>query len=77
MNKLYASLLFLCILGMQLNATAQTIDLFAEKSTSVSKDLTTGSFKTTLIVNGQSIENVGAGILDFRICLQRVEDFQV
>lgn len=67
MNKLYASLLFLCILGMQLNATAQTIDLFAEKSTSVNKDITTGSFKTTRIVNGQSIENVGAGILDFRI----------
>jgi len=67
MNKLYASLLFLCILGMQLNATAQTIDLFAEKSTSVNKDITTGSFKTTRIVNGQSIENVGAGVLDFRI----------
>ena len=67
MNKLYASLLFLCILGMQLNATAQTIDLFAEKSTSVTKDITTGSFKTTRIVNGQSIENVGAGVLDFRI----------
>jgi hypothetical protein len=52
---------------MQLNATAQTIDLFAEKSTSVNKDITTGSFKTTRIVNGQSIENVGAGVLDFRI----------
>jgi hypothetical protein len=67
MFKLHTSLLFLCILGMQLNATAQTIDLFAEKSTTVAKDITTGSFKTTRIVNGHSIENVGAGILDFKI----------
>ncbi|MEY3119169.1 MAG: hypothetical protein RIT30_1102, partial [Bacteroidota bacterium] len=29
MFKLHTSLLFLCILGMQLKATAQTIDLFA------------------------------------------------
>ena len=67
MFKLNACLLFLCIIGMRMNATAQTIDLFAEKSTSVNKDITTGSFKTTRIVNGQSIENVGAGVLDFRI----------
>ena len=67
MFKLQSFLLFLCIIGMQMNTSAQTIDLFAEKSTSVTKDITTGSFKTTRIVNGQSIENVGAGVLDFRI----------
>ena len=67
MIKLKACLLFLCILGMQLNATAQTIDLFAETPTTVAKDIATGIFKTTRIVNGQSIENVGEGILDFRI----------
>ena len=57
MIKLKACLLFLCILGMQLNATAQTIDLFAETPTTVAKDIATGIFKTTRIVNGQSIEN--------------------
>jgi hypothetical protein len=39
MIKLKACLLFLCILGMQLNATAQTIDLFAETPTTVAKDI--------------------------------------
>ena len=67
MIKLKACLLFLCILGMQLNATAQTIDLFADSVSKPSNDIITSSFKTTRIVNGHSIENVGAGILDFKI----------
>ena len=67
MIKLKACLLFLCILGMQLNATAQTIDLFADSVSKPSNDIITNSFKTTRIVNGHSIENVGAGILDFKI----------
>ena len=67
MIKLKACLLFLCILGMQLNATAQTIDLFADSLSKPSNDIITSSFKTTRIVNGHSIENVGAGILDFKI----------
>ena len=67
MFKLHTSLLFLCILGMQLNATAQTIDLFADSVSKPSNDIITSSFKTTRIVNGHSIENVGAGILDFKI----------
>ena len=67
MIKLKACLLFLCILGMQLNATAQTIDLFADSVSKPFNDIITSSFKTTRIVNGHSIENVGAGILDFKI----------
>ena len=67
MIKLKVCLLFLCILGMQLNATAQTIDLFADSVSKPSNDIITNSFKTTRIVNGHSIENVGAGILDFKI----------
>ena len=67
MNKLNACLLFLCISGIQINATAQTIDLFSETPTTKVKDIASGTFKTTRIVNGQSIENVGEGILDFRI----------
>lgn len=52
---------------MQVNATAQTIDLFADSVSKPSNDIITSSFKTTRIVNGHSIENVGAGVLDFKI----------
>jgi hypothetical protein len=48
-------------------ATAQNVDLFSEKTNSTNSDFTTGTFKSTRIVNGQSIENVGSGILDFKI----------
>lgn len=67
MIKLHASLFFLCILGIQMNATAQTIDLFADSVSKPPNDIITSSFKTTRIVNGHSIENTGAGILDFKI----------
>lgn len=67
MIKLRASFVFICILGMLIQTTAQTIDLFAENTNTVTKDIATGTFKTTRIVNGQSIENVGEGVLDFRI----------
>lgn len=46
---------------------AQDIDLFAEKDTVKVKDITTATFKSSRIVNGQSIENVGVGVLDFKI----------
>lgn len=49
----------------QLNA--QDIDLFAEKDTVKVKDITTATFKSSRVVNGQSIENVGVGVLDFKI----------
>ncbi len=48
-------------------------DLFAmqeeedKKSIKQNTDITTSIFKTTRLVNGQSIENVGLGILDLRI----------
>ena len=45
----------------------QNIDLFSEQSNTQSPDIITGIFKSTRVVNGQSIENVGAGVLDFRI----------
>ena len=48
-------------------ANSQNVDLFAEKYNSQSPDIITSTFKSTRVVNGQSIENVGAGILDFRI----------
>jgi hypothetical protein len=49
------------------HANAQTVDLFSENNYSSNPDIITGTFKSTRIVNGQSIENVGPGILDFRI----------
>lgn len=49
----------------QLNA--QDIDLFAEKDTTKVKDIITATFKSSRVVNGQSIENVGVGVLDFKI----------
>ena len=48
-------------------ANAQNVDLFSEQSFDQSPDITTGTFKSTRVVNGQSIENVGTGVLDFRI----------
>lgn len=66
------------ILGISLLLTqgvihAQDIDLFKEmdeqnkKETKQKTDYTAYTFKTTRLVNGQTIENVGKGILDFRI----------
>jgi Membrane bound beta barrel domain (DUF5777) len=46
---------------------AQDIDLFSEKDTVKVKDITTATFKSSRVVNGQSIENVGVGVLDFKI----------
>jgi hypothetical protein len=54
-------------------AYAQDVDLFKlqdeqnKKELQDNTDITTATFKTTRLVNGQSIENVGAGILDFKI----------
>jgi hypothetical protein len=51
----------------QIHASAQSVDLFEEKYNNQSPDIVTGTFKSTRVVNGQSIENVGAGVMDFRI----------
>ncbi len=52
---------------IQIHASAQSVDLFEEKYNNQSPDIVTGTFKSTRVVNGQSIENVGAGVMDFRI----------
>ncbi len=54
------------VLGIE-HLNAQDIDLFAEKDTVKVKDITTATFKSSRVVNGQSIENVGVGVLDFKI----------
>lgn len=64
-QKRFLSLLLL--VGLYQTSTAQNIDLFSEGNSLSGRDITTGIFKSTRIINGQSIENVGAGVLDFRI----------
>jgi hypothetical protein len=61
---LLSFLLLACLIQ---TVQAQNLDLFSEQSTFSTRDIVTGTFKATRIVNGQSIENVGAGVLDFRI----------
>ncbi len=59
--------LFLFFVLTTIAVEAQDIDLFAEKDTVKVKDITTATFKSSRVVNGQSIENVGVGVLDFKI----------
>ena len=58
---------FLLIFLASVSLKAQTVDLFAEDNNKKINDIVTSTFKSTRIVNGQSIENVGAGVMDFRI----------
>lgn len=60
-------LIALSLLLIGSRAAAQNVDLFAEDNNNPASNITTATFKSTRIVNGQSIENAGAGILDFRI----------
>jgi hypothetical protein len=62
-NKIYLTiLLFLFAVSVQ----SQEVDLFNEKAEKT-KDIVTAVFKSSRIVNGQSIENVGNGVLDLKI----------
>lgn len=61
------AIILVSILFTSTQLHAQNIDLFAEQNNNQSPDIVTGTFKSTRVVNGQSIENVGAGVLDFRI----------
>ena len=58
---------FILIFLASVSIKAQTVDLFAEDNNKKVTDIVTSTFKSTRIVNGQSIENVGAGVMDFRI----------
>ena len=72
----YLLLIFILITSLQLVsfvAKAQTVDLFKmqdeqdKKDKKEKTDITTSIFKTTRLVNGQTIENTGSGILDVKI----------
>jgi hypothetical protein len=65
-------LLYTCIaLSSILSLTAQPDDLAKmmeeEMSKDVEPDYATATFKTTRLINGHTIENVAAGVLDMRI----------
>ena len=69
----YLAALLLCFHFIAFKANAQTVDLFKmqdeqnKKEAKDKTDITTSTFKTTRLINGQSIENTGAGILDLKI----------
>lgn len=61
------------LLIFTLKANAQNVDVFKlqeeqdKKEASEKTDIVTSTFKTTRIINGQSIENTGRGVLDLKI----------
>ena len=58
---------FLCLV-IPLHAQDDFMKMLEEESDKDKKpDYATASFKTTRVINGHSIENVGRGVLDFRI----------
>jgi hypothetical protein len=67
MNKHYNKLCLTVLLFLfAASVQSQEIDLFKEKEEKT-KDVVTAVFKSSRIVNGQSIENVGNGVLDLKI----------
>jgi len=70
----FAGLLFASLTGSaQVPAATDTTDLFKmmdkedKQAGKLKTDYVTATFKTTRLVNGQSIENVGKGVLDVKI----------
>ena len=55
------------LLFFSFRSHAQEIDLFAESETEKQENITKATFKSTRVINGQSIENTGKGVLDFKI----------
>jgi hypothetical protein len=72
-NKAFCVILLVCLHFIPFKMKAQNVDLFKlqdeqdKKAAKEKTDITTSIFKTTRIINGQSIENTGAGILDLKV----------
>lgn len=64
--KLLYTLLFL-IFFYRISAQSDTTDLLSLLIEEPTTEYTTAAFKTTRVVNGQSIENVAKGVLDVKI----------
>lgn len=63
----YLGALLLMYACSTLALLAQNDDLLSLLEEEAETEYATASFKTTRVVNGHSIENVGAGVLDFKI----------
>lgn len=61
------TLLLLALLGATLTTHAQVDLLSALGPDSTEVEYTTATFKSTHVINGQSVETLGKGVLDFRI----------
>jgi hypothetical protein len=70
---MYKFILFFISLTCISNLYSQDVDLFKtlddenRKADSTRINYTSATFKTTRLINGHSVENVGQGILDFKI----------
>ncbi|MBO9199218.1 MULTISPECIES: DUF5777 family beta-barrel protein [Niastella] len=68
MNKITYILLTACLVIMATNAIqAQEQDLLSMVKDSAKKEYATGAFKSSRVINGQSMEMLGKGVLDVRI----------
>ncbi len=63
MNKLFAATLILSVAASSSLYAQEEIDLLSGSQ----REYTIASFKTTRLINGHSIENTAAGVLDFKI----------
>ena len=63
--RFHPLLIFLLLSGAP--AIAQDIDLFAADDNEKRENIVKTTFKTTRVINGQSIENTGKGVLDLKI----------
>jgi Membrane bound beta barrel domain (DUF5777) len=69
---LFKKIIYLCISFLLLNQATQaqdTTDLIKQLEGDLDKttDYTTATFKTTRLINGHTVENVGKGVLDVKI----------
>jgi hypothetical protein len=68
MSKITYILLIACFVIMAGNTVqAQNQDLLSMVKDSVKKEYATGAFKSSRVINGQSMEMLGKGVLDVRI----------
>ena len=60
-------ILLLAITTISYAQTDSLMDMLNSDATKHKKDVVAATFKATRIINGSSVENLGAGVLDFRI----------
>ena len=66
-KKFILGILFSSLFATAGAQTDSLMNMLDGPATAQKKDAVTATFKATRIINGSSVENVGAGVLDFRI----------